>query len=86
MENKKEINLGEFVTNYWNRFKQLIHAQSKNVKETEQPTEEENDKQAEETEDQNENDDEYEPIDDEVKSAQSELQYDDETKLIMEGT
>jgi len=88
MENKKEITLEEFMSNSWSRLKQLIFAQTINVK-SEHPTEEENDKQDEEAEDQNENEDESESIDDDVKYTESEVldesQYDDETKLIVEG-
>lgn len=89
MENKKEISLEEFMSNSWSRLKQLIFVQSVSVKKPVNPAEEENDKQTEETEDQDENEDESEPEDDEVKYTESEVldesQYDDETKLIVEG-
>lgn len=90
MENKKEINLEDFMSSSWTRLKQLIFAQSSNVKETEDPAEEENDK-IEEVEDQDENEDESEPepAEDETKYTDAEeldeSQYDEETKLIVEG-
>lgn len=83
MENKKEINLEDFMSSSWNRLKQLIFAQSNNVKETEHL--------AEEGEDQDENEDESEsePVEDDTKYSDAEeldeSQYDDETKLIVEG-
>lgn len=89
MENKKEINLEEFMSSNWSRLKQLIIAQSMNVKETDHSVEEESDKQVEEVEDLEDNDDESESVDDEVKYTETEeldeLQYDEETKLIVEG-
>lgn len=94
MENKKEINLEDFVSNGWNRVKQLIHAQSLNIQSTEHPADEENEKQLEEGEDQEDNDQEEEskPVDDEVKYTETETndelddsQYSEETKLIIEG-
>uniref|UniRef100_A0A2S2Q9G1 Glucosidase 2 subunit beta n=1 Tax=Sipha flava TaxID=143950 RepID=A0A2S2Q9G1_9HEMI len=90
MENKKEINLEDFMSNSWDRLKQLIFAQSSNLKETENPVEEDNDK-IEEVEDQDENDDESEPetVEDETKYTDAEeldeSQYDEETKLIVEN-
>jgi hypothetical protein len=90
MENKKEINLEDFMSNSWDRLKQLIFAQSSNLKETENPVEEDNDK-IEEVEDQDENDDESEPetVEDETKYTDAEeldeSQYDEETKLIVES-
>lgn len=87
MENKKEISLEDFMSNSWSRLKQLIFAQSINVKETEHLTEEEHDKQVEEVDDQDENEDET--VDDEVKYTETEeldeSQYDVKTKLIVEG-
>lgn len=89
MENKKEISLEDFMASSWSRLKQLIFAQSVNVKETEHLTEEEHDKQVEEIDDQEENEDETETVDDEVKYTETEeldeSQYDAETKLIVEG-
>lgn len=89
MENKKEISLEEFMSNGWSRLKQLKSAQTTNIKDTEDTTEVENDNQAEENEDQDENEEESEPVEDEVKYTETEeldeSQYDDTTKLIVEG-
>lgn len=77
------------MSNNWSRLKQLIIAQSMNVKETDHSVEEESDKQVEEVEDLEDNDDESESVDDEVKYTETEeldeSQYDEETKLIVEG-
>lgn len=89
MENKKEISLEDFMSVSWTRLKQLIFAQSTNTKETEHTAEEENDKHVEEGEDQDEIEDESEPVEEEVKYTEpeelDESQYDEETKLIVEG-
>lgn len=89
METKKEISLEEFMSNGWSRLKQLILAENMDVKGAEHPAEEENDRQVEEGEEQDENEDESEPVEDEVKYTDSdeldESQYDEETKLIVEG-
>lgn len=89
MENKKEISLEDFMSVSWIRLKQLIFAQSTNVKDTENTAEEENDKHIDEGEDHDENEEESEPIEDEIKYTDAEeldeSQYDEETKLIVEG-
>lgn len=90
MENKKEISLEEFMSDGWSRLKQLIFAQSINNKETEHTTDDdENERQTEDGEDQDDNEDESESVDEEVKYAEpeelDESQYDEETKLIVEG-
>jgi len=91
MENKKEISLEDFMLSSWSRLKQLILAENMNIKETEHPEADvvDNDRQLEEGEDQDENEDESEPVEDEVKYTESEeldeSQYDEETKLIVEG-
>lgn len=89
MENKKEISLEDFMLNGWSRLKKLIFAENVDVKETEHPADNvDNDKQLEEG-DLDENEDESESVDDEVKYTESdeldESQYDEETKLIVEG-
>lgn len=90
MENKKEMNLEDFVTNGWTRLKQLMHAQSLNIQAAENPVEE-NDKPIEgEDQEESDNEDENEPVEDEIKYAETndelnESQYDEETKLIVEG-
>lgn len=85
MENKKEISLEDFMSVSWNRLKQLIFAQSTTVKETEHDVEEESDKQVDDGEDE----DESESVEDEIKYSETEepdeSQYDEETKLIVEG-
>jgi len=88
MENKKEITLEDYMLNGWSRLKQLLLAENVDVKETEHPADNvDNDKQIEEG-DQDENEDESESVD-EVKYTESdeldESQYDEETKLIVEG-
>jgi len=91
MEHKKEISLEDFVLNGWSRLKQLILAENMDVKATEHPAADDvdNDRQLEEGEDQDENEDESESVEDEVKYTESEeldeSQYDEETKLIVEG-
>lgn len=91
METKKEISLEDFMSNSWSRLKQLIFAQSINNKVTEHPADDESDRQVEEGEgeDQDENEDESDSVDEEVKYTEpeelDESQYDEETKLIVEG-
>jgi len=89
MENKKEISLEDFMLNGWSRLKQLILAENVDVKETEHPTDDVDNDRHEEGEDQDENEDEIESVEDEVKYTESEeldeSQYDEETKLIVEG-
>jgi len=89
MENKKEISLEDFMSNGWSRLKQLILAENLDVKDTEHPADVDNDRQVDEGEDQDENDEESEHLDDEVKYTEpeelDESQYDEETKLIVEG-
>lgn len=91
MENQKEISLEDFMSVNWNRLKHIISTQSTNLKETEHHTEEESDKLLDESEDQEENEDESESehIEDENKYTETEepdeSQYDEETKLIVEG-
>lgn len=98
MEKKTEIDLEEFMAGSWNRLKQLLFAaQAINTKETEDSVAEETyTNQAEEVEDQDDqdegNDEESEHVEDEVKYTEPEeseepdaSQYDEETKLIIEG-
>lgn len=89
MENKKEITLEDFVLNGWIRLKQLMLVENMDVKDTELPVDVDNDRQVEETEDQDENEDDSDHVEDDVKYTESEdfdeSQYDEETKLIIEG-
>lgn len=89
MENKKEITLEDFVLNGWIRLKQLTLVENMDVNDTELPVDVDNDRQVEETEDQDENEDDSDHIEDDVKYTESEeldeSQYDEETKLIIEG-
>lgn len=95
MENKKEISLEDFMSNSWSRLKQLILAENVDVKDTEQPAVDDvdNDRQLEEGEDQDENEDESESEEYEINKVNKyteyenldESQYDEETKLIVEG-
>lgn len=89
MENKKEISLEDFVLNGWIRLKQLMLVENMDVKDTELPVDVDNDRQGEETEDQDENEDDSDHVEDDVKYTESEefdeSQYDEETKLIIEG-
>lgn len=90
MEYKKEINLEQFMSSSWNRLKQLIFAQTMNTKETESTVGDEIvTHEAEEVEDQDDSEDESEHVEDEVKYTEPDeldvSQYDEETKLIIEG-
>lgn len=91
MEKKKEINYEDFMTNSWNRLKQILFARYENIKTTESIIDEEevDARDAEEVEDQDDNEDESELVEDTVKYTESEevddSQYDDVTKLLIEG-
>ncbi|XP_050423739.1 glucosidase 2 subunit beta-like [Adelges cooleyi] len=88
MEDKKELSLEDFISNGWNRLKQLLFTQSIDKSPIEQSS---NEKQFEDEvddlhENDNEEDNEQESIDDEVEHISTtdeidESQYDEETKL-----
>lgn len=90
MEKKKEINLEEFMASSWSRLKQLIFAQSENIKDTEGTVDKEiYTRDAEEIDDLDDNEDESEHVEDVVKYTEpdelDDSQYDDITKLLVKG-